>query len=70
MVPSKLDWFPSTIEAFEGKNGHLWIFNALWNLTRKYVIAPLLRFIEILPAEEKMGTYGFSMRFGILREST
>ena len=35
-LPSKLDWFSSTIEAF-------------W---------------------EKMGAYGFSMRFGILREST
>ena len=34
---SKLDWFPSTIEAFWGK---------------------------------KMGAYVFSMRFGILREST
>ena len=34
---SKLDWFPSTIEAFWGK---------------------------------KLGAYGFSVRFGILREST
>ena len=33
VLPSKLDWFPSTIEAFWEKNGRLWIFNALWNLT-------------------------------------
>ena len=33
VLPSKLDWFPSTIEAFWEKNGRLWIFSALWNLT-------------------------------------
>ena len=30
VLPSKLDWFPSTIGK---KNGRLWIFNGPWNLT-------------------------------------
>ena len=27
VLPSKYDWFPSTIEAFWEKSGRLWIFN-------------------------------------------
>ena len=48
MLPSKLDWFLSTMEAFWGEKMGAYRFSMRFGILResKYVVAPLLRFTE------------------------